>query len=46
MAKMTKAQLSARGKKIMAAAKTIRRAHSGMKWTSCVGKAAKSFKKK
>lgn len=41
MAKMTKAQLSARGKKIMADAKKIRRSHPGMKWTSCVAKAAK-----
>jgi hypothetical protein len=41
MKKKAKASLKARGKKIMAAAKKIRKAHPGMKWTSCVSKAAK-----
>lgn len=44
MAKQTKAQLAARGRKIMAAAKAIRRAHPGKKWTMCVKEAAKKGK--
>ncbi len=32
------------GKRIMTEAKKIRKAHPGMKWTSCVSKAAKGLK--
>lgn len=37
----SKAKLAARGRKIMAAAKAIRRASPGKKWTTCVKEAAK-----
>lgn len=36
-----KAKLAARGRRIMAKAKAIRKKNPGMKWTSCVKKAAK-----
>ena len=32
---------AARGRKIMAAAKLIRKAHPGKKWTACVAEAGK-----
>ena len=43
---MTKAQLSAQGKRLMAEAKRIRKAAPGKKWTTCVKEAGKKFKKK
>jgi hypothetical protein len=46
MAKMTKAQLSAMGKKITSEAKRIRKASPGKKWTTCMKEAGKKFKKK
>ncbi len=45
MAKKTKKELGAMGSKIMTKAKAIRKANPRMKWTSCVAKAGKSFKK-
>lgn len=45
MAKMTKAQLGAMGKKIMTEAKKVRKANPKMKWTDCVKKGAKKIKK-
>jgi len=45
MAKMTKKELSAMGKKIISKAKAIRKANPGKKWTSCMREAGKSFKK-
>jgi hypothetical protein len=44
MAKLTKTQLAAKGKKIMAKAKEIRRKSPGKKWQTCVKEAAKSLK--
>jgi len=41
MAKLTKAQLAARGREIMRKAKEVRKAHPGMKWQNCVKMAAK-----
>jgi hypothetical protein len=41
MKKVTKAQKSNRMKKLMGKAKLIHKSHPGMKWTSCVKKAAK-----
>ena len=41
MKKRKKASISLRGKKIMAEAKKIRKAHPGKKWTACVAAAAK-----
>lgn len=41
MAKLTKSQLAARGRKIMAKAKEIRKNNPGKKWTDCVKQAAK-----
>ena len=46
MAKMTKAQLSAMGKKITTEAKRIRKANPGKKWTTCIKEAGKNFKRK
>lgn len=46
MAKMTKAQLSAQGKKITSEAKRIRKASPNKKWTTCMKEAGKKFKKK
>jgi hypothetical protein len=43
--KLTKKQLSEKGKKIMNKAKEIRKKHPTKKWTSCVSEAAKSLKK-
>lgn len=45
MAKLTKAQLAAKGKAIMNEAKKIRKASPGKKWTDCVKLAAKRLKK-
>jgi len=45
MAKLTKKQVDAMGSKIMAEAKKIRKANPKLKWTDCVKKAGKSFKK-
>ena len=45
MAKMTKKELGAMGKKIMTEAKKIRKASPNKKWTSCVSQAAKKIKK-
>ena len=44
MAKMTKQQLAAQGKRIMSKAKDIRKKHPGKKWQTCVKEAAKSLK--
>lgn len=44
MAKMNKKELAARGKKIMAKAKEIRKKHPSMKWQNCVREAAKKGK--
>lgn len=41
MAKLTKKELAAQGRKIMADAKKIREKNPGMKWQNCVKKAAK-----
>jgi hypothetical protein len=41
MAKLTKAQLAAKGRQIMKKAKEIRKAHPTMKWQNCVKQAAK-----
>ena len=46
MAKMTKAQLSAMGKKITTEAKRIRKASPKKKWTTCMKEAGKKLKKK
>jgi len=43
MAKLTKTQLAAKGRAIMAKAKEIRKKHPSMKWTNCVSQAAKSM---
>jgi len=45
MAKMTKKALGTMGSKIMTEAKKIRKANPKMKWTDCVKKAGKNFKK-
>lgn len=45
MAKMTKAALSAQGKKIMGEAKKIRKASPKKKWTTCVKEAGRKFRK-
>lgn len=41
MAKMTKKELAAQGRKIMAKAKEIRKKNPGKKWQKCVSEAAK-----
>jgi len=46
MAKMTKTQLSAMGKKITSEAKRIRKASPNKKWTTCMKEAGKKFKRK
>ena len=46
MAKLTKTQLAAYGKKIMAEAKKIRKANPRKKWTTCVKEGAKIAKRK
>lgn len=46
MAKRTKAQLSAMGKKITQEAKRIRKAHPSMKWTSAMKQAGKNLRGK
>jgi hypothetical protein len=43
--KLTKKQLSKKGKKIMDKAKEIREKHPSKKWRNCVSEAAKSLKK-
>ena len=45
MAKLTKTQLAATGRRIMAEAKKIRKAHPTKKWTTCVKEAGKKMKK-
>lgn len=45
MAKLTKKELASTGSKIMAKAKQIRKENPKMKWTDCVKKAGKSYKK-
>lgn len=45
MAKLSKKALGAMGSKIMTEAKKIQKANPRMKWTDCVKKAGKSFKK-
>jgi hypothetical protein len=42
---MTKAQLTAMGKKITTEAKKIRKASPGKKWQTCMKEAGKKFKK-
>ena len=44
MSKLTKKQLADRGRKTMAEAKRIRKAHPGKKWQNCVAEAAKKIK--
>lgn len=44
MAKLTKKELAAQGKKIMAKAKEIRKENPRKKWTTCVKEAAKKLK--
>jgi hypothetical protein len=46
MPKMTKTQLKATGRAIMAKAKAIRKAKPSKKWRDCVSEAAKTIKKK
>jgi len=46
MAKMTKAQLGAMGKKITAEAKRIRKENPRKKWTTCIKDAGKNLKGK
>ena len=46
MAKMTKAQLSAMGKKITNEAKKIRKDNPRKKWTTCIKEAGKKMKGK
>jgi hypothetical protein len=46
MAKKTKAQLSAMGKKIIAEAKKIRKANPKMKWQNAMKQAGKNLKGK
>jgi hypothetical protein len=43
MAKISKSQLRANGKKITARAKSIRRANPGKKWTTCMKDAGKQL---
>lgn len=45
MAKLSKKALGSMGSKIMAEAKRIKAKNPKMKWTDCVAKAGKSFKK-
>jgi hypothetical protein len=46
MAKLTKKQLIANGKKITNKAKQIRKANKNKKWTTCMKEAGKSLKGK
>jgi len=46
MAKLSKSQLSANGKKITTRAKQIRKANPGKKWTTCMKEAGKQLKGK
>ncbi|MDR0207018.1 MAG: hypothetical protein LBI45_07175 [Bacteroidales bacterium] len=46
MAKLTKRQMSANGKRITSKAKAIRKASPGKKWTTCMKEAGKQLKGK
>lgn len=46
MPKLTKTQLAAKGKRIMAEAKRIRKASPSKKWQNCVKEAGKKVGKK
>ena len=46
MAKVSKARLSAMGKKLTSEAKRIRKANPGKKWTTCMKEAGKRLKGK